>query len=168
MSQPILALSLFFHLAATAFWIGGLLIISVLVWPEARRVLEDQPALYTMLTRLRKRFLPLSNLALAVLLMTGMFQMTASPHYDGLLQFDNEWSRVMLFKHIAILFMAICGLVLQYGVVPALERASLLAERGKGDAQEWGKLRRREQYLTWANLALGLLILGFSAWAGSL
>jgi uncharacterized membrane protein len=158
MSQPILAISLFFHLAATAFWIGGLLIISVLVWPEARRVLEDQPALYTMLTRLRKRFLPLSNLALAVLLTTGMFQMTASPHYDGLLQFDNEWSRVM----------AAFGLLLQYGVVPALERASILAERGKGNPEEWGKLRRREQYLTWANLGLGLLILGFSAWAGSL
>jgi uncharacterized membrane protein len=34
MSQPILAISLFFHLLATVFWIGGLVTLTVLVWPE--------------------------------------------------------------------------------------------------------------------------------------
>jgi uncharacterized membrane protein len=72
--STILAISLFFHLLATVVWIGGLIITTILVWPEARNALQESPALYTLLTRLRKRFTPVANLSLAVLLATGMFQ----------------------------------------------------------------------------------------------
>jgi uncharacterized membrane protein len=149
-------------------WIGGLVITSLLVWPEMRRVLQDQPALHHLLTRLRKRFTPWSNLALAVLIVTGLTQMSLDPNYDGVLQFDNMWSQVILSKHAVILLMVVVGVILQYGVVPALERASLLVERGKGDPAEWERLRRREVRLTWLNTALGIGVLALSAWAGSL
>jgi uncharacterized membrane protein len=167
-SNPTLVISLFFHLCATIVWIGGLVITSLLVWPEVRRTLGEHPALYTLLTRLRARFTPLSNLALAVLIVTGLVQMSLDDNYDGFLTFDNEWSRVMLVKHLVIVAMAVTGVILQYGVVPALERASLLAERGKGDPDEWQGLRRREIRLTWLNAVLGVAVLGFSAWAGSI
>jgi uncharacterized membrane protein len=163
-----LALSLFFHIVATVIWIGGLLLTVLLVWPEVRRVLEDQPSLYRLLSRWRQRFAPISNLALATLLVTGLIQMSLDEYYEGFMSFENQWSQVMLVKHIAIVFMALVGLALQYGVVPALERASLLVERGKGDPQVWAALRRREVALTWVNVGLGLLVLALSAWAGSL
>jgi uncharacterized membrane protein len=164
--QPLfLALSYFAHLIATVVWIGGLVTLTVLVWPETRRALEDSPALYRLLTRLRQRFAPLTNFSLAVLVLTGFVQMSADANYQGVLKFDNEWSRVLLAKHIAIIGMVICGLVLQYVVSPALERASLLRERGKGDATEWERLRRREVRLTWLNVLLGVTVLGFTAWA---
>jgi uncharacterized membrane protein len=165
MSPLILAISYFFHLVATVVWVGGLVILVILVWPEARRVLEDSPALYTLLTRLRQRFAPMTNLSLAVLVVTGLIQMTADPNYDGVLQFTNDWSRVILLKHIAIAGMFICGLALHYWVTPALERASLLAQRGKGDAKDWARLRRNEVRLTWLNVFLGILVLAFTAWA---
>ncbi len=168
MSPSILAISLFFHLVATVVWVGGLVILALLVWPAMRRILATSPALYTLLTRLRARFFPLANLSLAVLVVTGLFQMTASPYYDGVLTFNNQWSQAMLLKHIAIAGMVITGLLLQFGVVPALERASLLAERGKGDPAAWERLRRREVRLTWINVALGLLVLAFTAWATAL
>ncbi|MGQ9887612.1 MAG: CopD family protein [Aggregatilineales bacterium] len=168
MSQSTLAISLFFHMVATVVWVGGLVILALLVWPETRRILASSPALYALLTRLRKRFFPLANLSLAVLIVTGLFQMTANPNYEGVLAFDNEWSRAMLFKHIAFAGMVVCGLLLQFGVVPALERASLLAERGKGDPAEWERLRRRELRLTWLNVGLGALVLAFTAWATAL
>jgi uncharacterized membrane protein len=167
-NQTTLAVSLFFHITATTLWIGGLFLTLILVWPEVRRSLAESPALYTLLSRLRKRFAPLSNLALVVLVITGMFQMSADPNYDGLMQFENEWSRVLLLKHLAIVGMVICGALLQFGVTPALERASLLAERGKGDPAEWDKLRRREVRLTWVNAGLGALVLAFSVYAGTL
>ena len=44
MSPSLLALSYFFHLIATVVWIGGLVIMSVLVWPEAQRALADTEA----------------------------------------------------------------------------------------------------------------------------
>jgi uncharacterized membrane protein len=163
-----LAISYFFHLIATVVWIGGLIILALMVWPEARRTLENQPALYTLLTRLRKRFMPLANLSLVVLVATGMLQMSGDPNYDGVLQFTNEWSRVMLLKHVAVGGMVICGAALQFAVIPALERSTLLAERGKGDAAEWARLRRNEVRLTWANVVLGVLVLAFTAWATAL
>jgi len=168
MSQPVLAISLFFHLLATVFWIGGLVILTVLVWPETRRILEGSPGLYKLLSRLRTRFMPISNMALGVLIVTGLFQMTADPNYDGMLQFDNTWSQVMFAKHLVIAGMVISGLLLQYAVVPELERVSLLVQAGKGDPASWARLRRREIQLTWLNVGLGVLVLGFSAWAASI
>ena len=171
MSSASLALSLFVHLTATAFWIGGLLITMLLVWPAVRRTLADSPPLYRFLSRLRMRFYPISNLALVALIVTGLFQMTADPNYDGFLNFDNTWSKVLLVKHIVVGLMAISGLILQYGIAPELERTSLLLERDRAaddtDSQ-WQTLRRREQVLTWVNGLLGLSVLGFSAWLGAL
>ncbi len=171
MSSELLALSLFFHLMATAVWIGGLLITMLLVWPALRRNLEQTQPLYTMLRSLRKRFYPISNLSLIVLIITGLFQMTADPNYLGFLQFSNTWSVVMLVKHIVIVLMALAGLALQYSVAPTLERTSLLLERGKGDdmtVQQWERLHRREVLLTWAMGLLGVAVLAFSAWLGVL
>ena len=165
LSQSSLAISLFFHLLATVVWIGGLVILTILVWPETRRILAETPALYQLLTRLRKRFMPLANLSLAVLLVTGLFQMTADPNYEGVLQFANDWSRVILLKHLTLIGMVVCGVALQFWVAPALERASLLLERSKGDPEEWARLRRYEVRLTWINVILGILVLVFTAWA---
>ncbi len=168
MERSTLVLSLFFHLIATAIWIGGLFITVILVWPALRRTLEQQPAVYRLLSHLRQKFYAYSNLSLVTLVVTGLFQMTADPYYEGFMTFNNEWSRVMLAKHIAIVCMAVAGLVLQYGVAPALERLSMLLEKNKGDVTEWATLRQREVQLTWGIAILGLVVLGFSAWATAL
>lgn len=171
MSNELLALSLFIHLIATAIWIGGLLMTMILVYPEVTRVLRDSPQLYQFLSRLRKRFYPISNLSLVALIVTGSFQMTANANYDGLLTFDNQWSQVMLAKHILIVVMALVGLALQYGVAPALERTSILLENNKVQettAQDYATLQQREIWLTWVLGLMGLGILGLSAWLGVL
>lgn len=168
MSPYILAVNYFFHLIATIVWIGGLALFAILVFPEAQRVLKDSPALYDLLARLRRRFLPLTNFSLAVLIGTGMIQMAGDPNYDGMLQFTNEWSRVILYKHIAIIGMLICGVILQFRVAPALDRARLLATRGKADTSEIERLQRAEVRLTWINVILGVAVLGFTAWATAL
>lgn len=164
MSEAALALSLFFHIFATVVWIGGIFLVAFLVVPELKGVLKDQPALYQLLRRLRKRFTPLGNLALAVLIVTGVLQMSTHPHYEGLLSFSNRWSQALLLKHILLVIMAAAGLILQLTVAPALERASLLLERGVGDASEWRRLQRRERRLTLLIAALASLILAASAW----
>ena len=168
MSKATLAFSLFFHILATVVWIGGILLITMLVIPEIDRQLTQQPALHQLLQRIRRRFSRISNLALVVLIVTGLFQMTADPHYDGLFELDNDWSRVLLIKHLLILMMAVTGLVLQIGVAPALERASLLLQHGQSDETEWRRLRRKEGRLTLLIAALALLILAASAWLTSL
>lgn len=164
MSEAALALSLFIHLAATAIWIGGILLTTFLVVPELKRTLAGQPSLHRILSRLRKRFTIVGNLALAALIVTGLLQMSTDPNYQGLLRFSNRWSQALLLKHLLIIVMALCGLVLQFGLAPALERASLLRERGVGDADEWRRLQRRERRLTVVIALLAVSILAASAW----
>ncbi len=164
MSEVALALSLFVHITATIIWIGGILLIFFLVVPELNRALAEQPALFQILRRLRKRFTIVGNLALALLIVTGLLQMSTDPHYESLLRFSNRWSQILLLKHILIFIMALCGLLLQFVVAPALERASLLRERGLGDAAEWRRHQRRERQLTALIALLALAILAASAW----
>ena len=164
MSEAALTLSLFLHITATVIWIGGILLITFLVLPEFNRALKQQTARYQLLRRLRRRFTIIGNLALATLIVTGLLQMSNDPNYDGLLSFDNRWSQALLLKHILIIVMAATGLILQFGLAPALERTSLLLERGVGDAEAWRRLRAREQVLTRLVALLALSILAVSAW----
>lgn len=166
--NTILAISLFFHLLATVIWIGGLLLTVLLVWPEVRRTLANTPELYTTLTRFRKRFVPFTNLSLAVLIFTGLTQMALNENYEGMLDFSNSWSQVILVKHIVIVGMVAAGAFIQYGISPALERTTLLLERGKGDPADYERLQRREVSLTWLNAGLGVVVLACSAYAGTL
>ena len=168
MSQGVLALCLFAHILATVLWIGGILLLTFLVMPQFSGMLEGNAALRNLLLRLRKRFANISNLSLAALIVTGLLQMTADPHYDGLLQFDNAWSRALLLKHGLIVVMAGLGLALQLGIAPALERASMQLAAGADDALAWRRLRRREQQLTWLIALFALSILAVSAWLVSL
>ncbi len=172
MSQTILAASLFFHIVATAVWIGGLILTVLLVWPEVTRALQENAALYRVLNQLRRRFTVYGNLALAVLIATGMFQMAADENYDGILQFDNLWSRVLLLKHFVIVLMVISGLILQLVISPSLERTTLRAEHSKSDPaalkDEWSTLRRREALLTWLNAGMGVVVIALSVYASVL
>ena len=168
MSQAALAISLFFHILATVVWIGGILLITFLVIPQVNNVLEGEAALHQILLRIRGRFAQVSNLALVVLIVTGLLQMTADPNYDGLLRLDNQWSRVLLLKHLLIVTMAILGLSLQLSVAPALERVSLLLQHGKDGDSEWDRLRRKERRLTVIIALLAILILAASAWLVSI
>ncbi len=161
----LLTLSLFLHLLATVAWLGGLTLLSIVIMPNARTLLarnEGTSVLLSLLDKLRKRFQVIANLSLLVLLVTGLYQMSASPFYTGFLQFDNDWSRAMLIKHVAVVGMIGVGALMQFGVLPALERASLLAARGKGSA-EVERLRLREQRLTTLNLVLGVITLACTA-----
>ncbi|MCC7206204.1 MAG: CopD family protein [Anaerolineae bacterium] len=158
-----LALSFALHLLATVVWIGGLILATALVWPEVRAAISrngENASLLDFLDRLRKRFNPIANLSLLLLIVTGLFQMDKSPHYDGLLVFQNDWSRAILVKHVAVLGMVGVGVLMQFGVIPALERATLLASRGKEQGTaDLERLRRRERRLTALNATLGVLVL---------
>lgn len=162
MSPSILAVSYFFHLIATVVWLGGLAVYVLLIFPEGA-LLPD-----ALRARIRKRFLPLTNFSLVVLIFTGLTQMVGDPNYDGVLQFTNTWSLVILFKHVVIVGMLIAGGLIQWGIMPTLDRQSLLAQKGKQDDALIARLHEREVRLTWINVLLGALVLALTAWATAL
>jgi uncharacterized membrane protein len=162
----LLVFSLFFHILATIVWLGGLFLLSVW-WLPAVQKNADQGGLLAWLEQGRARFYPMANLALLVLMITGVYQMVRSPFYEGVFQFANDWSRAILVKHLATVAMLGVGGLMQWGVLPALERGALRQKLGK-PAPELAQLRRREQLLVRINSGLGLVVLFCTAVATAL
>jgi uncharacterized membrane protein len=161
----VLALSYFIHLVATIIWIGGLALLVIVVWPATARLRTsetDLGAVLRFLAAMRDKFTPLANISLVALLVTGLIQMAANPHYKGFLQIGDDWSRAIFAKHIAVIGMLVVGLALQGWVGPALERATLRKMKGR-EAAELPALEQRERQLTALNLVLGVLVLLFTA-----
>ena len=164
--MPILTLSLmyWFHLLATVIWIGGLAMLTFVVWPGLMSLAGDEAKLsFRALDILERRFRPLSNVSLAVLLTTGLIQMGASSNYEGMLQITNRWSQVMLIKHGVIAGMIIVTMIIQFRILPELRRLLLFIQKGKDIGTDADRYRRYLQQLTLVNLVLGGLVLFFSA-----
>ncbi len=158
----ILALSYWLHLLATIVWVGGLALMALVVWPGARAAMGPGPELNNFIRRLQRRFNPLAWLSLAVLIVTGLTQMSANKNYDGLLRITNPWTVAILAKHLTVGAMILIGLYMQLSLQPELARLALLESHGR-QAPDAEKLRQREMNLTWLNLACGVVVLGLTA-----
>lgn len=164
MTTPWLALAFWLHMLATIVWVGGLALMALVVWPSARTVLGPGPQLNALVREWQRRFNPLAWISLAVLVVTGLMQMTVNPNYEGFLRVENGWAWAILLKHIAVGGMVGLGVWQQWGLQPALARLALLETRGR-PAAEAETLRRRELTLTRLNLGCGVLVLAFTALA---
>ena len=158
-----LALAYWLHIVATVTWVGGLITLSVLVIPAARRTL--QPGDYAaLLDRLQAGLQRIGWLSLAVLVATGMFQMSAHPAYGGFLAISNAWSVAILIKHILIGLMVLMGAYLTWGIMPSLRRMALLRAAGHNlDAAKDLALRKRESLVLTINIVLSLVVLLLTA-----
>jgi hypothetical protein len=106
--------------------------------------------------------------SLALLILTGLFQMSASPSYGGFLAIDNSWSVAILTKHLVIGLMILVSGYVTWGLMPTLHRNALLRATGRGvnESQE-ERLQRQETWMLRLNLALSILVLLLTAWARS-
>ncbi len=164
-SIPYWALSLAYwlHMLATVAWLGGLVALVVLVLPLARRIL-DADNYVVFLEQIQRRLDPLGWLSLAVLLATGLFQLSANPSYEGFLSISNRWAVAILIKHILFFGMIAVSAYLTWGVLPSLRRVGM--KRAKGiETEEVEKLQKRETLLLRIILILGILILGLTSLA---
>src|SRR5512136_1097243 len=98
--MPVWAFPLIYwlHLLATVVWIGSLVALALLVIPAARRL--DASAQAALLDGIQQRLESLGWFCLALLLATGMFQMSANRNYSGLFSTANPWSVAILAKHL--------------------------------------------------------------------
>jgi uncharacterized membrane protein len=157
-----LSLAYWLHMLATITWIGGLAAI-VLFLPPAQRSL-DADAFATLLERIQRRLDPVGWMSLAVLVVTGLFQMNASPNYEGFFTFGNRWAAAILMKHLVFLGMIGISAYMTWGVLPGIRRYAILRARGVA-GPEGERLQRREITLLRLNLVLGVIVLGLTALA---
>jgi len=150
------------HMLATVTWIGSLAAINLLVLPAANRTLKLVDQL-SFIAALQKRLEPVAWFSIGLLLATGLFQLSANPHYDGFLATSTQWSLAILIKHGLGIIMVVVSAIQTWEVIPAIHRT--LMKKESADADELAKLQRREVILLRANLILSVLILGATAFA---
>src|SRR6266508_503251 len=102
---------------------------------------------------------------MSLLLVTGLFQMSINPHYDGFLSTSTQWSLAILIKHLLGIVMIVVSAIQTWEVIPAIRRAILLSKKNKTDPNQLDSLRRREILLLRMNFGLSLLILLATAFA---
>lgn len=165
-----LTLAYWLHMLATVIWIGGLSALALIVLPAARATL-DAGAFAAFLGGLQRRLDPLGWFCLLILVATGMFQMSASPHYQGFLAIHNLWAGAILLKHLLFFGMAGLSAYLTWGLAPRLRRLALLqahqAQSGQVSLEGAARLQQQELNLLRLNLVLGILILALTALARS-
>jgi uncharacterized membrane protein len=159
-----LSLSYWLHMLATVVWIGGLATVSLITLPLIAR-LEDPGDRLRLLHSTQKKLDPLGWLSLAVLVGSGLVQMSASARYEGLLAFGNAWAQAILLKHIVFIGMVGVSAYLTWAALPELSRAVLRTSRGRGEPGEIERLYRKHKLILWGNLVLGVIVLVFTALA---
>ena len=157
----VLSLIYWLHMLATVIWVGSLAAISLLVLPSIKRTLDPDTQL-VFIEALQKRLEPIAWFSISLLIVTGLFQMSVNPHYDGFLSTSTQWSLAILTKHILGVFMVVTSAIQTWEVIPAIRRAILMSKKIK-NAEELDSLRRREILLLRLNFGLSALILGASA-----
>ena len=107
---------------------------------------------------MQKRLEPIAWFSISLLIITGLFQMSVNPHYDGFLSTSTQWSLAILTKHILGVFMVVTSAIQTWDVIPAIRRAIVRSKKSK-NTEELDALRRREILLLRINFGY-LLILG--------
>ena len=142
-----LSIAYWLHMLATVVWIGGLAALALFVLPAARAALEPGPYA-AFLGALQRRLDSLGWFSLLVLAATGLFQMSASPHYQGFLAIQNLWAGAILIKHLLFFGMAGTSAYLTWGLAPRLRRLALLqahqAQASPANAEQGARLQRQE------------------------
>jgi uncharacterized membrane protein len=158
-----LALTFWLHLLATVTWVGSLAGVSLLVLPAMQRSLNPDTQL-VFIEAMQKRLEPIAWFSMALLLLTGLFQMSVNPHYDGFISVSTQWSVAILTKHILGIVMVVVSAIQTWEVIPSIRRAIVRSKKTK-NIEELDALRRREILLLRMNFGLSILILLATAFA---
>ncbi len=161
-SAWILAILYWLHMLATVTWIGSLAAINLLVLPASTRTLKLVDQL-SFIAAVQKRLEPLAWFCMGLLLVTGLFQLSTSPHYDGFLNTSTQWSLAILIKHGLAVIMVVVSAIQTWEVLPNIHRTLLKKEKAGED--ELAELQKKELFILRLNLLISALILAATAYA---
>lgn len=156
-----LALTFWLHLLATVAWIGCIISLSILILPAAGKVLQPADHL-ALIDAVQKRLEPIAWFCMSLLLLTGLFQMSVNPHYDGFVSVSTQWSVAILVKHLLGILMVVASAIQTWEVIPAIRRTLLKKVVDEGQVIA---LQKKETLLIRINFGLSILILLATAFA---
>jgi uncharacterized membrane protein len=140
------------HLLATIIWLGGIAFILLVTIPAARNVLRGEAG--GLMGEVSRRFTPLANYSIVLLLLTGIFLMAINGNISGEVLKGGQGT-AMLFK--ILLFLLMAGVHFYRGKVLTPRIAKTPADGEKAMLQKFSL------NLVWLNFGLGLTVLLLSA-----
>lgn len=159
----VLSLMYWLHMLATVVWLGSLASLSIFILPFVQGSL-DKGAYARLLEGVQRRLGPLGWFCLTILVSTGLFQMSANPNYQGLLNIHNRWALAIFLKHLVFALVVALSAYITWVIHPKLYRLALSQAQGK-EVPQSQRLQKQEVHLMRLNLILGLIILALTALA---
>ena len=162
MNLLILSLSHFLHLLGTVVWIGGIVMILLSVLPSAKAVLESTSLVSRLMKDITKRFTPMANLSILVLIVTGFVIACYEKNFTGFWDFNNPWSAIMSLKHSLVALMIIIHFYRGWILIPKIGRLSAQTNESPKSStlsSEVAGLQKFSLNLVKTNFVLGLIVL---------
>ncbi|HDL19097.1 MAG TPA: hypothetical protein ENH29_08585 [Bacteroidetes bacterium] len=168
MNLVIQSLSNFLHILATVVWIGGIVMILLVILPGAKVVLESKSLVSKLMKDISKRFTFMANISIIVLIITGIIITKYNKNFTGFLDFDNYVNIVIFIKHLFVAAMVIIhfyrGLILNPRIVGLSTQIIESSELSSKAA----RLQIFSLNLVKTNLVLGLVVLLLTGISSSL
>lgn len=152
MHEILMIVSAAIHLFTAVIWIGGIFFILFVALPSARKILE-QPG--PLMGALSKRFVPLANISILLILATGILMSFSSHTLSEITSLNSIWSQTLSFKVIIALIMTVIHF---YRVLVLTSRITVLTSEGVRSEQVIS-LQRLSLNLVKVNLLLGATVL---------
>jgi putative copper export protein len=100
----------FLHNLFTAFWIGGMLLLAIVVLPGIRKNPKvSEPMM--VINGIQDRLKPFALISMAGLALTGLLLGKSSKNFTGLMNFDTPYMTGLSLKHILIVLMVVLAIV---------------------------------------------------------
>ncbi len=144
----------FLHNLFTAVWIGGLILLPLVILPAIKKnpkIQEPKMVIRTIQNRLKVPAI-ISMIGLAL---TGLLLSRRTPGFSGLFDFSNQYMRLLSIKHILMIVM----------VILALTRLTL---NKKNEKQPNPKLEKISMLVLVINAIFALAVLFLSAYLPSI
>ena len=158
MSLWVLALSHFIHVMGTVVWIGGILMTLLVILPSSKAALESAPMVGKLIKEVAKRFTPLANISILMLIATGIILFYYDKNYTSFLDLKNRWNVVIALKHFFVATMIVIhfyrGLIRNQNI----EKFS-----SQPNEKQSSRLKKISLDLVKVNFALGIIVLLLTA-----
>jgi uncharacterized membrane protein len=151
--QTTLGVASWFHLVAAVVWMGGIIMLLYVVWPELGQILGLSAERSRIAHGIVRRFTPISMACIALLGITGSVMMLKDENYLGLLELRNNWSRLLLLKHVLFLVMTVAAVYIGFVLNPRIGKAFEESPRRRF------QLALRQRAVARLNVILVILIL---------
>ncbi|MCL4323198.1 MAG: CopD family protein [Candidatus Thermoplasmatota archaeon] len=144
---------LWIHVFSSIIFVGGSFFIWVVVVPASYRITDDEKFRTRIVGLVGKQFAMITNITLAVLIITGIYNATWYLNYDYSALFNTPGGNILLVKIVLVgaMILIMYGNNMYHG-----KRIMEMAREGK--MEELRKLRKWSHMLSYVTLGLMVAI----------